>query len=101
MKALCQYGTTREIVEIGNIVLGSCVELGLWDKATKLSQLMLHVSPKALSSLTSLIITMEGIDRSSQIRKERNISEPKNKRGEFDIQNLSMYIMEVCDYVCQ
>ena len=91
IKALCQYGTTREIVEIGNILLGSCVEFGLWDKATKLSELMLCVSPKALSSFMSPITTM-------RIRKENNISEPRNKRGEIDIQNLSAYIMQVCDY---
>ena len=60
MKALCQYGTTREIVEIGNIVLGSCVELGLWDEATKLFELMSHIFPKALSSLVSPIRITKG-----------------------------------------
>ena len=67
------------------------LNLDYWDKATKLSELMLCVSPKALSSFMSPITTM-------RIRKENNISEPRNKRGEIDIQNLSAYIMQVCDY---
>jgi hypothetical protein len=93
MKALCQYGTTREIVEIGNIVLGSCVELGLWGKATKLFELIFHISPKALSSLVSPIITTKGN------RKERNVSIPKHKKEEIGIQNFLMYIMEICDSI--
>ncbi len=90
MEALCQYGTTREIIEIGNIVLGSCVELALWDKATKLFELIFHISPKALSSL---VITTKGN------RKERNVSVPKHKKEEISIQNLLMYIMEICDSI--
>ena len=90
MKALYKYSTTREIIEIGNIVLESCVALGLWDKATKLSKLMLHISPKAVPSLMSL--TMKGTDRSSiaknNYKKEKDLSEPKHKRGEISIKNL-------------
>ena len=73
----------REIVEIGNIVLGSCIELGLRDKATKLFELMLHISPKALSSLVSPIIITKG-------NRKENMS--RHKTGEISLQNLLVYI---------